>query len=333
MFPQWEHDSSTSAASACWKPKHEGQRSWPSDEARKRPHPETHEREAIFKKTPVARGALLDLLFQKFSLKALKRPGEVAAWSQILRSCGTPSADLALDSNLRWRAVTPTPLSFCRHSGDSRKGSAPKRKAFVHLHVFSFHAGCAWRNTPCWSHYHLFQQQPTCLSSFHETSWRNSLLWELLPSNLSWSPIGSRQSNWLANCREACKYAELDRQYKCRAHDNYIRIFSFTTDSCKMTSYCRICAGRSKTRRIATTTALSAWALPTRSRRWRSLTAHSVRICHCACWGLAGMWPVASSGLGQFGAKPLFPMVASIPSYLLRQLSHPPPSRHPRPAH
>ncbi len=35
MFPQWEHDSSTSAASVCWKPKHEGQLSWPSDEARK----------------------------------------------------------------------------------------------------------------------------------------------------------------------------------------------------------------------------------------------------------------------------------------------------------
>ncbi len=63
MFPQWEHDSSMSAASACLKPKHEGQRSWPSDEVRNRPHPETHEREAIFKKTPVARGALLDLLF------------------------------------------------------------------------------------------------------------------------------------------------------------------------------------------------------------------------------------------------------------------------------
>ncbi len=63
MFPQREHDSSTSAASACLKPKHEWQRSWPSDEVRNQPHPETHEREAIFKKTPVARGALLDLLF------------------------------------------------------------------------------------------------------------------------------------------------------------------------------------------------------------------------------------------------------------------------------
>ncbi len=38
----------------------------------------------------------------------------------------------------------------------------------------------------------------------------NSPLWELLPFNLSWSPIGSRQSRWLANCRKACKYDELE---------------------------------------------------------------------------------------------------------------------------
>ncbi len=65
------------------------------------------------------------------------------------------------------------------------------------------------------------------LSSFHETSQRIYPLWELLPSNLSWRPIGSRQSKWLANCREACKY-ELERQYKCGARDNYVRIFFFT---------------------------------------------------------------------------------------------------------
>ncbi len=65
------------------------------------------------------------------------------------------------------------------------------------------------------------------LSSFHETSQRISPLWELLPSKLSWRPIGSRQSKWLANCREACKY-ELERQYKCGTHDNYVRIFFFT---------------------------------------------------------------------------------------------------------
>ncbi len=35
-------------------------------------------------------------------------------------------------------------------------------------------------------------------------------------------------SQWLANCREACKYDELERQYKCSARDNYVRIFFFT---------------------------------------------------------------------------------------------------------
>ncbi len=43
----------------------------------------------------------------------------------------------------------------------------------------------------------------------------------------------------------ACKYDELERQYKCGARDNYVRIFSFTTDSCEMTSYCRTCRGGS----------------------------------------------------------------------------------------
>ncbi len=38
----------------------------------------------------------------------------------------------------------------------------------------------------------------------------NSPLWELLPFNLSWSPIGSRQSRWLANCRKACNYDEFE---------------------------------------------------------------------------------------------------------------------------
>ncbi len=103
MFPQWKHDSFTSAASACWKPKHEGQRSWPSDEARKWPHPETHEREAIFKKTPVARRALFAL--RNSLLEALKCPGEEAA--------RPPKKAFyfffaALDSDLRWHAVTPT---------------------------------------------------------------------------------------------------------------------------------------------------------------------------------------------------------------------------------
>ncbi len=51
----------------------------------------------------------------------------------------------------------------------------------------------------------------------------NSPLWELL----SWSPIGSRQSKWLANCHEACKsHANTDKlrgSIKCGARDNYVR--------------------------------------------------------------------------------------------------------------
>ncbi len=33
---------------------------------------------------------------------------------------------------------------------------------------------------------------------------------------------------WLANCCEACKYDELERQYKCGARDNYVRIWYWT---------------------------------------------------------------------------------------------------------
>ncbi len=95
MFPQWEHDSSTSAASACLKPKHAGQRSWPSDEVRKRPHPETHEREAIFKKTPVARGALLDLLFyESLPFRSAEAPR------------GGSSVTVSLKRNQHWIATS-----------------------------------------------------------------------------------------------------------------------------------------------------------------------------------------------------------------------------------
>ncbi len=104
--PSSPEPSSSPDASACWKPKHEGQRSWPSDEARKRPHPETHEREAISKKAPVARGALLDLLFSKRSFKSAEAPrGGCSVTAE--ESCSTPSGNAALDSNLRW---TPTPV-------------------------------------------------------------------------------------------------------------------------------------------------------------------------------------------------------------------------------
>ncbi|XP_067306143.1 claudin-4 isoform X1 [Pseudorasbora parva] len=51
IFPQWEHDSSTNAASACCAPRHERQRTCPSSGDRNRPHPETHGLNDILKKT------------------------------------------------------------------------------------------------------------------------------------------------------------------------------------------------------------------------------------------------------------------------------------------
>ncbi len=60
----------------------------------KRPHPETHEQEAIFKKTPVARGALLE-----FALFRKRKHSLEKCWStqgrsrrvRSLKSCSTPS--------------------------------------------------------------------------------------------------------------------------------------------------------------------------------------------------------------------------------------------------
>ncbi len=54
-----------------------------------------------------------------------------------------------------------------------------------------------------------------------------SPLWELLPFNLSWSPIGSRQSNdWPIVAKHANTTSS--SQYKCDARDNYIRIGYWT---------------------------------------------------------------------------------------------------------
>ncbi len=40
----------------------------------------------------------------------------------------------------------------------------------------------------------------------------NSPLWELLPFQHFWCPFGSRQSKWLANCREVCNsHANTDK--------------------------------------------------------------------------------------------------------------------------
>ncbi len=86
-------------------------------------HIQKHEREAIFKKTPVARGALLDIALLDI---ALLEKGK-KCWSAQERSqrdrrmraaARSDEAAAALDSNLRWRAVTPTLVKMlsCRHS-------------------------------------------------------------------------------------------------------------------------------------------------------------------------------------------------------------------------
>ncbi len=186
----------------------------------------------------------------------------------------------------------------------------------------------------------IFRTEISSLTSFHETSQRNSPLWELLPSNLSWSPFGSRESNWLANCREACKYDELERQYKCGARDNYVRIFSFMTDSCKMTSYCRICAGLignppdNHSHCVACLGLAHAEAALEESdcAHCADLPLRVLRTRRNVVRGLFGVRPTADNvplvgpppplegGGRQFGVKSPFSMVASIPSYLLRWL-------------
>ncbi len=52
------------------------------------------------------------------------------------------------------------------------------------------------------------------LSSFHETSRRILRYGNSFPSNLSWSLIGSRQSNDWPIVANACKYWQAERQYK-----------------------------------------------------------------------------------------------------------------------
>ncbi len=65
------------------------------------------------------------------------------------------------------------------------------------------------------------------LSSFHETSRRILRYGNSFPPTFP-EYLLAHASQWLANCREACKYDELERQYKCSARDNYVRIFFFT---------------------------------------------------------------------------------------------------------
>ncbi len=132
----------------------------------------------------------------------------------------------------------------------------------------------------------------------------------------------------------ACKYDELERQYKCGASDNYVRIFSFTTDSCKMTSYCRTCVGPIENSPdnhdhcIACLGLAHAGAALEESdcTQFADLPLHGLRTRQNVARGLFGVRPTAANvPLGdptrrwgrQFGAKPPFSTVASIPSYLL----------------
>ncbi len=101
-----------------------------------------------------------------------------------------------------------------------------------------------------------------------------SPLWELLPFNLSWSPIGSRQSNdWPIVAKHANTTSS--SQYKCDARDTYIRIFYFTLNSWWL--QCVRSARDPSNRWISISTASPAWAWPTPRRRWTSPTVDIAR--------------------------------------------------------
>ncbi len=141
MFPQWKHYSSTNAVSVCWKPRCERQRSWLSDEARKRPHPETHERKAIFKKMPVTRGALLDIaLLEKKSVEVPRR-GRSATTEWERRHAQTKQQ--------HWTATSADAPSQ-QHCQTLRRRLGSKAKswcAFARglLLYPRYGAGCMWR--------------------------------------------------------------------------------------------------------------------------------------------------------------------------------------------
>lgn len=117
------------------------------------------------------------------------------------------------------------------------------------------------------------------------------LLRELLSVHISWSPIGSCQTNWLANCCEVCKLHantdELGRQYKMQCMWQSVRIFSFMlayVSSMKMISYCSICVGPID--------------LPDKHDHciaWLSNCAQCADLLTCVL-RLTGMWLVAFSG-------------------------------------
>ncbi len=122
-----------------------------------------------------------------------------------------------------------------------------------------------------------------------------SPLWELLPFNLSWSPIGSRQSNdWPIVAKHANTASS--RQYKCDARDNYIRIFYFTLNSWWL--QCVRSARDPSNRWISISIASPAWAWLTPRRRWTSPTVDFARTSRSACSGPAAMWFAAWFGSG-----------------------------------
>ncbi len=113
-----------------------------------------------------------------------------------------------------------------------------------------------------------------------------SPLWELLPFNLSWSPIGSRQSNdWPIVAKHANMTSS--RQYKCDARDNYIRIFYFTLNSWWL--QCVRSARDPLNRWISISIASPAWAWLTPRRRWTSPIVDFARTSRSACSGPAAV--------------------------------------------
>ncbi len=144
------------------------------------------------------------------------------------------------------------------------------------------------------------------LSSCHET---------LLPFNLSWSPIGSRQSNdWPIVAKHANTASS--RQYKCDARDNYIRIFYFTLNSWWL--QCVRSARDPSNRWISISIASPAWAWLTPRRRWTSPTVDFARTSR---W--AGEPPLSGRRERRL-AVPSNPTVAAFANLFPRGLFPPP---------
>ncbi len=99
---------------------------------------------SIFKKAPVARGALLDIALSDIALLEKEKCWNAQERSQRdcrIRAPACSDEAAALNSNLRWHTVMPTVAKMlsCRHSRGFAEGLAPKRKADVHFHELSFY--------------------------------------------------------------------------------------------------------------------------------------------------------------------------------------------------